>query len=79
MTAQELRALLDAKPFVPFRIHMTDGKSFEIQHPDFVWVFRNRLDLAILADASQSIVDHVERCFFLHIVRVEELQPRPIS
>ena len=76
MTMQAAKALLDANPFVPFRIHMTDGKSFDIQHPDFVWVFRNRLDLAILADAAQGIVDHVERCFFLHIVRVEELQPR---
>ena len=73
---QEARALLDAKPFVPFRIHMTDGKSFDIQHPDFVWVFRNRLDLAVLADPAQNIVDHVVRCFFLHIVRVEELHPR---
>jgi hypothetical protein len=76
MTMQEARALLDAKPFVPFRIHLTDGKSFDVLHPEFVWVFRNRLDLAILADASQNIVDHVERCFLLHIVRIEELQPR---
>jgi hypothetical protein len=79
MTMQETRALLDAKPFVPFRIHMTDGKSFEVQHPEFVWVFRNRLDIAILADATKGIVDHVERCFFLHVVRVEELQPRAVG
>ena len=79
MTAQEVRALLDANPFVPFRIHMTDGKSFDVLHPDFVWVFRNRLDIAIMADAERNIVDHVVRCFFLLIVRVEELQPRSIA
>ena len=76
MTVSEAKALLDARPFAPFRIQMTDGKHFDIQHPDFIWVFRNRLDIAILADANKGIVDHVERCFFLHIVRIEELQPR---
>ncbi len=76
MTSEEFKDLLDTRPFVPFRVHMTDGKSFDILHPDFVWVFRNRFDLAFLADATKGIVDHVERCFFLHVVRIEELQAR---
>jgi hypothetical protein len=79
MTWQEAKSLLDARPFVPFRIHMTDGRSFDILHPDFVWVFRNRLDIAIPAQEAKGIVDHVERCFFLHVVRAEELQPRSVA
>jgi hypothetical protein len=55
---------------------MTDGKNFDVRHPEFVWVFRNRLDIGILANEAEGIVDHVERCFFLQILRIEELQAR---
>ena len=76
MTMDEASSLLHARPFVPLRIHITDGKSFEVRHPEFVWVLRHRLDIAILSDAAKGVVDHVERCFFQHFVRVEELESR---
>jgi hypothetical protein len=68
-----MRELLDARPFVPLRIHLSDGKVFEIRHPDFVWVLRSRLDIAVPAEGNGGFVDHVEHCSLLHIVRVEEL------
>jgi hypothetical protein len=33
---QRIRDLLHAAPFQPFTIHMADGKSYRIEHPDFV-------------------------------------------
>jgi hypothetical protein len=36
MIAQELRAALTATPFRPFTARMADGRTFEIQHPDFL-------------------------------------------
>jgi hypothetical protein len=44
MTAQDIKKLLERSPFVPLRLHLTNGGVFEIQHPDFVWVFRSRLE-----------------------------------
>lgn len=35
MTAQELRAALQAVPFRPFTVRMADGRSFEVRHRDF--------------------------------------------
>jgi hypothetical protein len=36
MTIQQLRAAHQAKPFRPFTIHMADGRSFHVPHPDFL-------------------------------------------
>jgi len=73
MPAEEFIQLLRRAPFVPLRIHLTDGKTFDIRHPELVWVLRSRIDIAIPGDDSLGIVDRVEYCYLLHIVRVEDL------
>ena len=66
MRTQEIRALLHARPFVPFAIHLADGRQMEVKHPDFVAlaptgdtivVFQednsfNVVDLALATDAE---------------------------
>ena len=73
MRPEEFKELLDAQPFIPLRIHMTDGKTYDIHHPDFVWVLRSRIDIGILAEQNGGILDRVDHCSLLHVVRVEEL------
>ncbi len=34
----ELRRLIKAMPFMPFTLHMTDGRAFRIPHPDHISV-----------------------------------------
>jgi hypothetical protein len=36
MTAEQLRHMREANPFVPFTIHLADGRSFNVPHRDFV-------------------------------------------
>ncbi len=79
MRPEELTALLKAKPFVHLRIHMTDGQTYDIRHPEVVWVLRQRFDVAIGPDPTTGVVDRVEHCSLLHVVRVEELQSAPKS
>jgi hypothetical protein len=79
MRPEELRELLTTRPFVPLRIHLTDGKSFDIRHPDNVLVLRSRVDIGVPTDSSTGILDRVEHCSLLHVVRVEELQGTPQS
>ncbi len=38
MTVQQLREVHKAAPFRPFTVHMADGRSFHVPHPDFLWV-----------------------------------------
>jgi len=36
MTIDQLRWLHQAKPFQPFDIHLADGRSFPVDHPEFL-------------------------------------------
>jgi hypothetical protein len=36
MTIEQLSTVHHAQPFQPFRINMADGRSVEVQHPDFI-------------------------------------------
>ena len=74
MQAEEFKELLDQRPFVPLRIHMTGGKSYDIHHPDVVLVLLSRIDIGVLSKERQGLLARVEHCSLSHIVRVEELQ-----
>lgn len=41
MSPEFLRELIRARPFVPFTLNVSDGRSFEIPHPDFISVSRS--------------------------------------
>jgi hypothetical protein len=75
MRADELTELLRTRPFLPLRIHLTDGQFYDIRHPDMVLVLRQRVDIGVKPDPATGVLERVEHCSLLHIVRVEELPP----
>jgi len=70
---EELVQLLRRRPFIPLRLHTTDGQTYDIRHPDNVIVLRSRVDIGVMPDPGTGVVERVEYCSLLHIVRVEEL------
>jgi len=34
MPLEEILALLRTRPFVPFRIHLLDGTTYDVRHPE---------------------------------------------
>ena len=72
MRADEFTQFLRASPCVPLRIHATDGKTYDIRHPEMVLVLRSRLDIGVGGDPTTVVLDRVEHCSLLHVVRVEE-------
>ena len=36
MTGGEIRKLFEATPFLPFRVHVANGKSVDVPHPDLM-------------------------------------------
>jgi hypothetical protein len=41
MRAEEFKLLLEQKPFVPFRIFVTGGSTYDILHEDFIILSRS--------------------------------------
>lgn len=74
MRPEELLRLLRHRPFTPLRLHMTDGQTYDIRHPDNVIVSRSYANIGMAPDPATGVLDRVEYCPLLHIVRVEELQ-----
>jgi len=52
MRIEDLRNALKAQPFHPFRLHLTDGRMFEIRHPEFMFMPPRNARLIVITDES---------------------------
>jgi hypothetical protein len=58
MTVEQLTVTMNAQPFRPFTIHMGDGRSFLVRHPDFIARSPSgRTVIVYTDDDSHSILD----------------------
>lgn len=48
MTPQALRELLNRIPFVPFRLHLSDGRSYLINRPELVFPGASMLVIGVI-------------------------------
>ncbi len=73
MRPEDLHEFTRRRPFLPYRLFTTDGRTYEIRHPDLVIVLRSRIVIGV--GGEDGVPDHTEHIALLHIVRIEELQP----
>jgi hypothetical protein len=71
---QDLFELLRKRPFVPFRIYATDGRTHDVRDPDQALVLRTRVILP-LPGSSSDVAERSEHLALVHVVRLEELAP----
>jgi hypothetical protein len=76
-TAQQLRERMTAHPFRPFRICLSDGKTFDITNHDGAFVKRNAIEVGIDLDPN-GFAESFAECAILHITHLEDL-PTPVS
>jgi hypothetical protein len=67
MRDEDLKRAVKPQPFVPSRIHLSNGATFDIPHPDFVSV--GPRTTAVLVGESHQIIKN------LHVNYVEPLVP----
>ena len=73
MRPEELRTLLRRQPFVPIRIHFTDGSTYDVKHPEMAMLTRSTIEIGMEEEAGSGIADNVVYCSLVQIVRVENL------
>ena len=71
MRAEDLYAFTRRQPFVPFRIHSTDARTYEVWHPDQVIPMRSRVIVGVGGEGSPPVA--VEHLSLIHVVRLEEI------
>lgn len=75
MRFNELYSVLHKSPFKPFRIQLTNGQSYVIQHPDFAWLKRTSI-LIGLSSGDDEVPDEHTECDLLHVVAIEPVNGR---
>lgn len=77
MPARELLKLLRVRPFEPFRIHLSNGKYYDIRHPELALVEQAKVTVGVPGrrgpDEPLKVTAIVS---LLHITRVEFLNGR---
>ncbi|HEV2946752.1 MAG TPA: hypothetical protein VGX70_05215 [Gemmataceae bacterium] len=72
MHPDELLRMVRRQPFVPFRLHVSDGSSYEVRHPEMVLVTRRAAVLAMPDNPTQP-AERVVTVAMVHVSRLEEL------
>ena len=68
----QLRERMNETPFRPFRITLSDGRSFNVPNHDAAFVKRNSIEIGIDLDRRSFAQKYVE-CAILHITSIEDV------
>ncbi len=72
MNAPELTKHLREQPFVPLRLHMSDGSSFDIRHPENAIVTTQTIYVVTHEDPKTGVAEDVQWLSLRQLVRVEQ-------
>jgi hypothetical protein len=73
MSADEIYRRLHQRPFEPFRVHLNDGRVFEIRYPEINMI--TRTDLIIGIPEANEPDPIAERFELVALEMVHELDP----
>ena len=72
MRPESIRDELHRQPFVPLRLHLTDGKTYDIRHPEMIIVTSREVYVGREETSPDSgIAKGLDLVSLLHVVRVE--------
>jgi hypothetical protein len=71
MTPLDLLKLLRDQPFQPFRLHLSNGTTYTINHPELAAVGVSVLRLYVPAQSGLPLASRVSVIALLHIVEAE--------
>jgi hypothetical protein len=76
LTLDDLRFLLNTRPFVPFRLWLSDGGSVEVRSQEQVLPLRRFALVGLLdPETTDSAFDRYMTVWYLHVTRHEMLNP----
>ena len=73
MRPEEVHAFLTRRPFMPFRIHLTDGTMYEVRHPDQCILTRSAIIVGI-PHPTQPWAQRVAFYSLIHVNRLESVE-----
>ena len=78
MQADYLLKIIRGQPFVPFSLHLDDGTSFGIRHPDQILVLQRTAIIGIPGRNGNEGFQSFVHCALMHVTRLE-MEREPIE
>ena len=72
MTVQTFRELLTQRPFEPFRLVMSNGRTYDVRHPEMGWLTRTSI-LVGIDQTDDGVPAEFKICSLPHVTAVEPL------
>lgn len=73
--ANALLALLNARPFTPFRLIISDGGTVDVLSREMVFPLRNCAIIAVFkAGETETLADQWTTVWYMHVTRIEMLK-----
>ncbi len=73
-TPKEVRDRVRTRPFKPFRLHLANGKTLRVPHPDFILVGSDMIVVA--TELPEGVPGGLNLIPYEHVGRVEMLSRR---
>ncbi len=75
MAPEELASAVRRRPFVPFRLTLTEGSSYEVRHPELCMVGRRSAVLGLTSpNSTDTLFERSLTVDLLHVVKIELLE-----
>jgi hypothetical protein len=74
MRAQDVREFVRRQPFQPFRVTLTDDRTYDVVHPDLAMIGTSAVAIGLpQPNGPQFIYDRLITVSLLHIMQIEPL------
>ena len=70
MRFSEIQDVLRRQPFEPFRVHLSNGQSYVVRHPESAGLTRTSVYVGTPA-GDDKVPDRMIQCDLLHVVAIE--------
>jgi hypothetical protein len=74
MRSEDIKELVQREPFRPFRITLTDGRTYDVRHPKMAMVGRSTVAIGLPENGQdETIYDRLVTVDLLHIMQTEQV------
>lgn len=73
MSPEALRDMLNRRPFLPFRLHLSDGRHFVISRPELAFIGGSMTVIGIVRNVASEFWDEPVTVANRHITSLEPI------
>jgi hypothetical protein len=75
MTPEQIQRMRTREPFLPFRIRLQDGRSYDVLRRDLILVTPHTLSIGIRVDPADGLPEQIVHVSPQQVVSVEQVEP----